>query len=185
MFPLSELLEDGADVTLFFFNPNIHPRVEWERRFDNAKRAADHFEVPMIVDELNHSAAWRARENAGDERCRYCYTTRLARAAQAAAANGFDAFSSTLLVSPYQKREMIIEIGSAIARETGLSFIPFDWRDGFREGQAMAREIGLYRQKYCGCVVSFESSSFYEKVAREHELLALSACLSCGVRFDC
>jgi predicted adenine nucleotide alpha hydrolase (AANH) superfamily ATPase len=88
-----------------------------------------------------------------------------------------------LLVSPYQKREIILEVGAELSTEAGISFIPYDWRDGFREGQAMAREFGLYRQKYCGCVVSLESSSFFEKVTREHEQLVLSECLSFGVRF--
>jgi len=184
MFPVRELLEGGVDVTLFFYNPNIHPLVEWKRRFDNAKRVAEHYGVPLIVDEWSYSSEWRARENDGDDRCRFCYETRLVRVVWEAAANGFDAVSSTLLVSPYQKREMILEVGTKLSTEAGISFIPYDWRDGFREGQAMARAIGLYRQKYCGCVVSLESSSFFEEIAREHEQLALTECLSCRVCFD-
>lgn len=184
MFPIRELLEGGGDVTLFFYNPNIHPLVEWERRFDNAKRVAEHYRLPLIVDNRSHSYEWRARENDGDDRCHFCYETRLARVVREAAANGFDAVSSTLLVSPYQKREIILEVGAKLSTEAGISFIPYDWRDGFREGQAMARAIGLYRQKYCGCVVSLESSSFFEEIAREHEQLALTECLSCRVCFD-
>ncbi len=184
MYPLRDLLEGGADVTLLFYNPNIHPRVEWDRRFDNAKRVAAHYKLPMIIDDMSGSAAWRLREHDGDDRCRFCYKVRFARLVQEATAKGFDAVSSTLLVSPYQKRELILDQGSKLAADAGLSFIPFDWRDGYREGQNMAREIGLYRQKYCGCVVSLESSSFYEKIAREHEQLALSECLNCSPCFD-
>lgn len=184
MFPLRDLSEKGADVTLFFYNPNIHPNVEWKRRFDHAKRVAEHYHVPMIVDDWSDASEWRARENAGDERCHFCYGTRLARVVREAESDGFDAVSSTLLVSPYQKREMILEIGTKLSTEAGISFVPYDWRDGFREGQSMAREIGLYRQKYCGCVVSLESSSFFEKITREHEQLALSECLNCGVHFN-
>lgn len=184
MFPLRELLKDDSDVTLFFYNPNIHPRIEWKRRFDNAQRVAEHYQVPMIVNEWSDSTKWRMREGDGDKRCLFCYETRLTRLVQEAMESGFDAVSSTLLVSPYQKREMILDVGSKVANDTGIVFVPFDWRGGFYEGQKMAREIGLYRQKYCGCIVSLETSSFYEKVAREHEQLALSECLNCGVRFD-
>jgi predicted adenine nucleotide alpha hydrolase (AANH) superfamily ATPase len=184
MYPLRELLERGADVTLFFYNPNIQPTVEWKRRFDNARRVAAHYELPMIVDDLNDSAEWRVREHDGDERCRYCYEMRFEHLVREAAAKGIDAVSSTLLVSPYQKRDMILDAGSKLAADAGLSFIPFDWREGFREGQNMAREIGLYRQKYCGCVVSLESSTFFNKIAREHEQLALAECLNCFSYFE-
>ncbi|HNZ63924.1 MAG TPA: epoxyqueuosine reductase QueH [Bacillota bacterium] len=180
MWPLRSLLDSGADVTLFFYNPNIHPEMEWKRRFENAERVAGHYNLRMIVEPDNNSSAWRDREDDGDQRCRFCYETRLERTAREAAANGYDAVSTTLLVSPYQNRELLLAAGKAAADANDVSFVPFDWRDGFRKGQEMARELGLYRQKYCGCVVSLEHSDYFETVSREHEQLALAACLGCG-----
>ncbi len=180
MWPLKSLLESGIDVTLFFYNPNIHPEMEWKRRLENANRVAEHFNLRMYVESENDSFNWREREEDGDQRCRFCYETRLERIAREASENGFDAISTTLLVSPYQKRELIIAAGEEAASVHNISFIAYDWRDGFRTGQSMARDLGLYRQKYCGCVVSLEHSDFFEKISREHEQLALSECLNCG-----
>ncbi|HZK28993.1 MAG TPA: epoxyqueuosine reductase QueH [Clostridia bacterium] len=178
MWPLERLLEEGIDVTLFFFNPNIHPRIEWQRRLENAAKVADHYDVPMIVRGCSMSEAWRERANDGDERCRYCYRTRLSSLADEAEAGRFDAISTTLFVSPYQKRDLIIKEGEKVAVGRPFTFTAYDWRDGFRRGQQMAKELGLYRQKYCGCIISFEQSKFFESVSREHEQIALCACLN-------
>ena len=97
--------------------------------------------------------------------------------AQEAVKEGFDAFSTTLLVSPYQDRDLILQEGEKAAANHQIQFIPYDWRDGYRDGQTMAKDIDLYRQKYCGCVVSLEDSRFSEKIAREHEKIALWECL--------
>jgi predicted adenine nucleotide alpha hydrolase (AANH) superfamily ATPase len=178
MWPLAQLREDGVDVTLLYANPNIHPEVEWERRLESLETAADHYACPLIVDGRPVTAPWRTRADAGVERCRFCYETRLTRLAEIAEERGFDAVSSTLLVSPYQHRELILDVAETITRGTGIRFIPYDWRPGFRRGQNMARELGLYRQKYCGCIVSLDDSRFRDRIERDHDRLAMEHCLN-------
>ncbi|NLA72099.1 MAG: epoxyqueuosine reductase QueH [Clostridiaceae bacterium] len=180
MWPLERLLEEGIDVTLFFFNPNIHPAIEWQRRLENAVKVADHYGVPMIVKGCSMPQAWLRRAEDGDERCRYCYQTRLSCVADQALADGFDAISTTLFVSPYQNRDLILEEGGKAIAERDLAFSPYDWRDGYRRGQTMAKEIGLYRQKYCGCIISLKESSYWERISQEHEQLAIWGSLSSG-----
>ena len=97
-----------------------------------------------------------------DRRCGHCYTCRLEETARYAAANGFASFSTTLLVSPYQDHEGIRQAGEALAERCGVRFLYRDFRPGFRQGQGKARELGLYMQKYCGCVFSEE-----ERYARQ------------------
>ena len=87
-------------------------------------------------------------------RCRLCWKMRLKKTAQRAKEEGFEAFTTTLLVSPYQDREAIVKIGSELAGEFGVTFIDSDWRGGFRQAQQAARESDIYRQKYCGCTFS-------------------------------
>ena len=86
----------------------------------------------------------------------YCYKVRLEQTAKYAKENGYDTISTTLLISPYQKHEELKQLGEKIAKKYGLQFLYRDFRVGFREGQAKARELGLYMQKYCGCVFSEE-----------------------------
>ena len=90
-------------------------------------------------------------------RCQnYCYRVRLEQTAKYAKEHGYDTISTTLLVSPYQKHEILKEQGEEIAKKYGLQFLYRDFRVGFREGQEKARELGLYMQKYCGCIFSEE-----------------------------
>lgn len=177
MWPLKELKEAGVDVSLLFYNPNIHPNVEWERRLDNTVKVARHYDVPLIVRGCSLAEEWLQRADQGKERCRFCYEIRMTCVAEEALKGGFDAVSSSLLVSPYQDRDLILKEGEKAVEGRGLTFVPYDWREGFRKGQKMARDLGLYRQKYCGCLVSLEKSDFREAIQRDHEKLALSQCL--------
>ena len=92
-----------------------------------------------------------------EHRCtNYCYRVRLEQTAKYAKEHGYDHITTTLLVSPYQNHEAIIEAGKEIANYYGLTFLDRDFRVGFRKGQEKAKELGLYRQKYCGCIFSAE-----------------------------
>lgn len=82
--------------------------------------------------------------------------------------NGYDAFTTTLLVSPYQNHEAIIEVANELAEKYGIEFVYRDFRVGFREGQAKARELGLYMQKYCGCIFS-EQDRYSVKIEKDKE----------------
>ena len=83
--------------------------------------------------------------------CKNCYYVRLKKAAQFAKENDFDCFSTTLLISPYQDHELLRRVGEQVSSEFGVKFLYHDFREGFRESQQLAKEMGLYRQKYCGC----------------------------------
>ena len=92
-----------------------------------------------------------------ENRCqKYCYPVRLEQTAKYAKENGYDSFSTTLLVSPYQNHEVLMKVAEEMAKKYDVKFLYRDFRVGFRAGQAKAKELGLYRQKYCGCVFSEE-----------------------------
>ena len=96
----------------------------------------------------------------------YCYQKRLGETVRYAAENGYDAFTTTLLVSPYQKHDELKKVCEDLAQKSGIKFIYRDFREGFREGQKKARELGLYMQKYCGCIFS-EEDRYAKQIARD------------------
>ncbi|MDD2470027.1 MAG: epoxyqueuosine reductase QueH [Bacilli bacterium] len=157
-YPMTLLRKDKIDVTGFFYNPNIHPLDEYQKRLDTVKRYADIMNLKVeYIDEYMEDR-WRNYTGNNDHRCDMCYRLRLDKTAAYAKENGFDAFTTTLLVSPYQNHELIKELGNQYALKYGIKFYYQDFREGFREGQAIAKELELYRQKYCGCIISFNET---------------------------
>ncbi len=156
---IDSLRKEEIEPTVYWYNPNIHPYIEYKTRRDTLREYTKSIGIEAVFHE----------EYGLDEFCKnvvcdlqnrcvsYCYRVRLGDTAKYAKQNGYDTISTTLLVSPYQKHEYIHELGDKIAKEYGLEFLYRDFRVGFREGQAKARELGLYMQKYCGCVFSEES----------------------------
>lgn len=98
-----------------------------------------------------------------------CYDMRIDMVAEYCASHDYRAFTTTLLVSPYQNHEEIVRIANEKAKKYGTKFEYHDFRDGYRTGQDMAREIGLYRQKYCGCILSLEESKYRDKILKSFE----------------
>ncbi|HOP73810.1 MAG TPA: epoxyqueuosine reductase QueH [Bacillota bacterium] len=160
----SYLLEKGHEPTLYFYNPNIHPYQEYQRRLEGLQQLAAIRNLPVVV-EPGYPLEEFLREIALDpefgKRCVRCYRIRLEKTAEKAKELGMTAFSTTLLISPYQNREQICAIGQELAGQYGLTFIDEDFRSGFRQSQAMAKEYGLYRQGYCGCIYS-EKDRYYK-----------------------
>lgn len=158
---IDSLRKEEIEPTVYWYNPNIHPYIEYKTRRDTLREYTKSIGIEAVFHE----------EYGLDEFCKnvvcdlqnrcvnYCYRIRLEDTAKYAKQNGYDTITTTLLVSPYQKHEYIHELGDKIAKEYGLEFLYRDFRVGFREGQAKARELGLYMQKYCGCVFSEEMSS--------------------------
>jgi hypothetical protein len=142
-------------VSGFWYNPNIHPFTEHQLRLQSAQDFAQKANLPLIIRE-GYEVITYFRKVVGHEgkRCRDCFRLRLSRTASVARERNFDAFSTTLLISPYQDHNLLREIGEEIAREERVSFHYEDLRPGFRESQRMSRELELYRQKYCGCLYS-------------------------------
>jgi predicted adenine nucleotide alpha hydrolase (AANH) superfamily ATPase len=155
---LASLAEEGVSPRLFWYNPNIHPWTEYQSRRDSlaALAGAKNLNIEMI-DEYGLRVFIRETWAGGEgDRCGRCYATRLEKTASFAAQAGFDTFSTSLLVSPYQNHDAIRRTGEEMARRYGVAFLYRDFRPRFREGQAAARGMGLYMQKYCGCVFSEE-----------------------------
>jgi predicted adenine nucleotide alpha hydrolase (AANH) superfamily ATPase len=155
LFPLRQLRAAGHDVTGFFYNHNIHPYQEYARRRDTAIQMAEHEAMPLIMRDdydLEGFLAHVAVEP--DKRCSYCYSSRLRAAAQAAAEGRFEAYTASLLYSRYQKHDEIKELGEQIGSEYGVAFYYQDFRSGWQEGIRLSKELGLYRQQYCGCIYS-------------------------------
>lgn len=143
------------DITGYYFNPNIHPYDEFMRRKGSTKEACDFKGIPVIFEEVYDISKWKSWKSSLENRCAMCYTVRAEQTAKKAAELGYEYFTSTLFVSPYQNHELMKDIFSKVGKKYNVKFLYRDFREGFRQGQQQAREIGLYRQKYCGCIKSF------------------------------
>ena len=166
---VSSLRAEGIEPVSFWFNPNIHPYQEYKARRDTLVSYAEAIGLELLVRE-NYGLRAFVRAVCGDldHRCGYCYTCRLEETARYAAEHGFTAFSTTLLVSPYQDHDGICRVAGRLAEQYGAPFLYRDFRPGFRQGQADARERGLYMQKYCGCVFS-EEERHAKQIKRDQE----------------
>lgn len=166
IYPVKTLRGKGYNLTGFWFNPNIQPYQEYKLRLDSLKDLTNRWRFDMIyMDEYAEGhALFKMDEITTElheipkypERCKSCYRLRLEKTAEQAQKQGFDAFSTTLLISPYQDFEQIVTIGRELADKYNVLFYLRDYRQYFREAMAYAKEFGLYRQKYCGCIYSRE-----------------------------
>jgi hypothetical protein len=156
IYPLERLRQKEFSVTGLFYNPNAHPYLEYKNR----KAAVEDFSrkagVEVVYPQYQPAEFFQAVNAKEDSpgRCAICWTLRMKRTAQAAKERSFQAFSTTLLVSPYQDQEMLKKIGEDIAKEEGLEFYYEDFRPGFKKAHEEARVKGIYCQKYCGCIYS-------------------------------
>jgi len=158
IFPLRVLAEEGWQISALYYNPNIHPYREWQRRLETLQTYLGEREVPLAVPDeydlkgyLESVLPWADHKG---NRCAHCYRLRLREAARQARAGGYDTFTTTLLVSPYQDHQAVAEAGREAQEEAGLPFLYRDFRSGWKEAVAESRALGMYRQPYCGCVFS-------------------------------
>ena len=151
------LQTDKFEVTGFWYNPNIHPFTEYRSRRNCLREYAESIALPLI-EKNDYALRPFIREVAEDisNRCGKCYEMRLFEAAKAAAEGGFDSFTSSLFISPYQNHELMRETAERAAIEYNVEFLYRDFRPYFKAGQEFAIEHGFYIQKYCGCVFSEE-----------------------------
>ena len=151
------LQNENITPVLFWYNPNIHPYVEYKNR----KNALSDYSKSKNI-KIHAKDEYGLREFVKnicpefDNRCEYCYRSRLEETARFASEQGYAGFSTTLLISPYQNHELIYETAKDMAKRYGVEFIYRDFRPYFREGQKIAREMEIYMQKYCGCIFSEE-----------------------------
>ena len=149
------LTDMGFKVKGFYYNPNIQPFTEYERRLITMKLYSALANLDMVyVDLYDIENFFDVIFRKKDKRCLYCYILRLHKAAAYAKKHGFDAFTTTLLVSPQQKHSLIKQAGRIVAKKFGIEFLYKDFRKGFSEGRRMANLMNLYKQQYCGCVYS-------------------------------
>jgi len=153
--PLERLKENRDDVTGYFFNPNIHPFQEYQKRLDALKQYSERVGLKVIYrDEYLLEEFLKNVSHRVEKRCQYCYSVRLESTAREAKKNAFDGFSTTLLQSAHQNHALIKETGERIAQEIGIPFYYEDFRQGWKKGVEVSKAMGLYRQQYCGCIYS-------------------------------
>jgi predicted adenine nucleotide alpha hydrolase (AANH) superfamily ATPase len=156
-YTINRLLEEGFQVTGFWYNPNIHPFTEHEERRASFEKYVESVGLPFIQED-GYEMLQFLRLVAGNEahggRCRLCYEMRLTRTAKVAVREGFDAITTTLLISPHQDQSLLREIGERVAGEYGVDFYFENFRRGWSQRGHLTREHDLYRQQYCGCVYS-------------------------------
>jgi len=166
---IESLRNEKIEPTLYWYNPNIHPFTEYKARKETLKEYAKSINVEAIFEESYGLKEFckNVIDNLENRCSNYCYKVRLEQTVKYAKQNGYDSFTTTLFVSPYQKHEQIKEICEELAKKYNIQFLYRDFRKGFRDGQAKARQLGLYMQKYCGCIFSEEDR--YKKQIEEEK----------------
>lgn len=162
------LRKEGIEPVMFWYNPNIHPYMEYKNRRDALKEYSEMMNLECVFsEEYGLDEFCRNVIDKLDTRCQdYCYPVRLRKAFEYAKENGYDAVTSTLLYSIYQKHDIIKKQMEDLSKEFGIEFVYRDFREGWKEGQTKARELGLYMQKYCGCIFS-EEDRYKSKIEKD------------------
>ncbi|MDD4211870.1 MAG: epoxyqueuosine reductase QueH [Bacilli bacterium] len=155
-----EYLCDAFDITIFYYNPNIYPEEEYLKRKEEFAKLGKYplIEGPYTPDSFYEDILGMEELPEGSHRCFTCYRIRLEETAKVAIQGGFDYFTTTLSISPYKNSDKLNEIGQELAKEYGVPFVysNFKKNDGYKKSIALCREMGIYRQHYCGCVFSYE-----------------------------
>ncbi len=143
------------EVSALWYNPNIHPYLEHQQRLAAMKSLAQEVNLPLIVtDGYDMISYFHQIVGHESERCQHCFRLRLSKTVETAHMMGFSAFTTTLLISPHQKHDLLREIGDELAKETGIDFLYADLRKRYSDSRRMTKGLNLYRQQYCGCVYS-------------------------------
>lgn len=163
--PIETLKNSGYEVVVYFYNPNIFPDEEYEKRLEAQKTLCAHEGVELIVGDYEPDVYFdyvRGYEDCPEKgaRCELCFKLRLQEAARKARALGIETFTTSIVISPHKNFATLAKIGEEIARVEGLNFLAIDFKkkDGFLKTNKISRELGLYRQTYCGCKYSIAKS---------------------------
>ncbi len=159
LYPYRKLKELGYQVSCFWYNPNVFPYMEKQKRFEMLRdycieNGIEFYSVVSLPDDFFRGICLL---RGLDNRCSRCWFVRLRRTALEAKQLGFDAFTTTLLVSKYQDPVEINRLGQIIAGQVGIKYLAFDFRDGFSWAHTQARQMKLYLQKWCGCIFSYNA----------------------------
>lgn len=160
-YPIEMLKHSGYEVIVYFYNPNIFPREEYEKRLEAQKTLCAYENVKLIVGDYEPDVYFenvRGYEDCPEKgaRCELCFKLRLQETARKARALGIDTFTTSIVISPHKNFATLTKIGEEIAAAEGLTFLAVDFKkkDGFLKTNKISRELGLYRQNYCGCKFS-------------------------------
>lgn len=167
-----EYLSEYFRITVFYYNPNIFPEEEFEKRIAEQKRLIEQIPAGHPIrflagdyDKEKFYEMARGLEEVpeGKERCFQCYELRLRKTAEEALRGGFDYFTTTLSISPLKNADKLNEIGRRLAEQFGIAYLPSDFKkkNGYKRSTELSQQYGLYRQDYCGCI--------YSKLERERQ----------------
>ncbi len=157
-YPISLLQDMGYCVVVYFYNPNIYPEEEYNKRLEAEKTLCRHFNCEFIIGNYEPEAYYefvKGLENEPEKgaRCDKCFELRLNKTAQKAKALRIEEFTTSMVISPHKNYEKLSEIGNSIANKHNLKYLPINFRknDGFLKTNKISKDLGLYRQNYCGC----------------------------------
>jgi len=158
---VAQELKNDYEPVLYFYNPNIYPAEEYQKRLEEAEKIAKKFKLKIISKKYDHKL-WlkkvkgREKDPERGERCLICYKDRLEETAILAKKMNFSFFATTLTTSPHKDAIAIIKIGQEMGKKYGVNFLEKDFKkhDGFKKSACLAKDLGLYRQNYCGCEFS-------------------------------
>lgn len=163
-YPVSFLQDAGYEVIVYFYNPNIFPDNEYEKRLEAERTLCKHFNVELIEETYNQEEFFdyvKGFENEPEKglRCDKCFTLRLQKTAQKAKELQIENFTTSIVISPHKNFQKLSSIGAEIAQKENLNFLAIDFKkkDGFLKTNKIANSLGLYRQNYCGCKFSIRN----------------------------
>ena len=175
-----ECLSMHFKITIFYYNPNIEPIAEYQKRVAEQKRFLSAFhsitpiefiEGPYDEDAFQIISSGREKEKEGGARCFLCYELRLRKTAEFAKSNGFDYFTTTLSVSPYKNAQALNEIGARLSEEYNIPYLFSDFKkkNGYHRSIELSKQYQLYRQNFCGCIYSQKISERTADLSRQVE----------------
>jgi len=170
IYPVERLKSSGHKLAGLFYNPNIHPYSEYLKRKGEVEKYSKASSINVIYGNYDLEKYFQtvAYDGTAKDRCPECWWLRLVNTAKYAKENGFDAFTTTLLVSPYQNQDIIKTIGEDVAAKAELKFYFEDFRPGFKAAHDKAHAAGMYCQNYCGCIFS-EKERIEEKDRKKQD----------------
>lgn len=170
LYPIKTLFSKGIFIKGLWFNPNIHPYTEYQMRLDSVQKLQKEWSLDIeYIDHYGIKEFLRAVVYNEENRCAFCYSMRLQDTARTAKKMGLDGFTTSLLVSPYQNFDMIVTTGREMEKKYSISFYIEDFRPGWKDSISLSKELGLYRQKYCGCVYSEMERNIKKQVNRQQQ----------------
>ncbi len=163
-FPVEKLREDGYEPVVYFYNPNIFPETEYQKRLSAQKKLCESLRCELVVGEYNQEVFEKAsfgleNEPERGKRCEKCFELRLFESATKAKELEIEYFTTSIVISPHKNLELIASIGDSIAKNIGVEYLNINFRkqDGLLKTNKIANDLNLYRQDYCGCKYSIRS----------------------------